>query len=106
MSNYRELIVWQKARALAVQVYRATGAYPRRGAQSGLARAVAGRHEMFGLTAQMRRASVSILSNIAEGQGRWSRADYHRFLLIARGSTLELEAQIVISDDPSVSRSS
>ena len=85
MSNYRDLTVWQKARALTVQVYRATRAYPR--------------HEMFGLTAQMRRAGISILCNIAEGQGRWSRPDYLRFLTIARGSALELEAQIVISED-------
>ena len=54
-SNYRKLAVWQKARALAVQVYRVTRGYPR--------------DEMFGLVSQMRRAAISILSNIAEGQG-------------------------------------
>ena len=85
MSNYRKLIVWQKARVLAVNVYRATSRYPR--------------EEMFGLTSQMRRACLSILCNIAEGQGRWSRPDYHRFLIDARGSVLELEAQLVISED-------
>jgi four helix bundle protein len=84
-SNYRQLVVWQKARALALQVYRATGRYPRA--------------EMFGLVQQMRRAAISILCNIAEGQGRWTRPDYHRFLIDARGSALELEAQIVISED-------
>jgi four helix bundle protein len=84
-SNYRKLDVWEKARALAVQVYRATRRYPR--------------EEMFGLAQQMRRAAISILSNIAEGQGRWTRPDYHRFLVNARGSALELEVQIVISED-------
>jgi len=76
-SNYRNLAVWQKARALAVQVYRTTRKYPR--------------DEMFGLVQQMRRAAISILCNIAEGQGRWTRRDYHRFLIDARGSALELE---------------
>jgi four helix bundle protein len=84
-SNYRKLVVWQKARALAVQVYRTTCRYPRA--------------EMFGLVQQMRRATVSILSNIAEGQGRWTRPDYHHFLITARGSALELETQILISED-------
>src|SRR5437764_373401 len=84
-SNYRKLIVWQKARALAKCVYRETARFPR--------------VEMFGLTQQMRRAAISVLSNIAEGQGRYSRRDCRRFLLIARGSATELEAQIVISAD-------
>ena len=84
-SNYRKLIVWQKARMLAKSIYRETQRFPR--------------VEMFGLTQQMRRASISVLSNIAEGQGRYSRRDCRRFLLIARGSATELEAQIVISAD-------
>lgn len=54
---------------------------------------------MFGLTQQMRRAAVSVLCNIAEGQGRWSRGDARQFAMIARGSLLELEAQIIIASD-------
>src|SRR5690242_15978320 len=84
-SNYRKLIVWQKARELARCIYRETQKFPR--------------IEMFGLTQQMRRAAISILSNIAEGQGRYTRRDCRRFLVIARGSATELEAQIAISSD-------
>ena len=54
---------------------------------------------MFGLTQQMRRAAVSVVSNLAEGQGRWSRAEQRNFALIARGSLLELEAQLIIATD-------
>ncbi|HEY2090535.1 MAG TPA: four helix bundle protein [Thermoanaerobaculia bacterium] len=84
-SNYRKLIVWQKARELAKGVYRETQCFPRA--------------EIFGLTQQMQRAAISILSNIAEGQGRYTRRDCRRFLVIARGSATELEAQIVIASD-------
>lgn len=84
-SNYRKLIVWQKARELTRFVYRETQKFPQ--------------SEVFGLTQQMRRAAISILSNIAEGQGRYTRRDCRRFLVIARGSATELEAQIVISSD-------
>jgi four helix bundle protein len=84
-SNYRKLIVWQKARELARCIYRETQRFPK--------------VEIFGLTQQMRRAAISILSNIAEGQGRHTRRDCRRFLVIARGSATELEAQIVISLD-------
>jgi len=84
-SNYRKLIVWQKGRELAKLIYHATKRFPR--------------IETFGLISQMRRAAVSILSNIAEGEGRYSRRDTRRFFLIARGSAMELETQIVISSD-------
>jgi four helix bundle protein len=84
-SNFRKLEVWQMARRLTREIYRATQQYPR--------------IEMFGLVQQMRRAAVSVLSNIAEGQGRRTHADAKRFALIARGSLLELEAQLVISGD-------
>jgi four helix bundle protein len=84
-SQYRDLIAWQKSRALASQIYRLTQAFPR--------------SEMFGLTQQMRRAAVSVVSNIAEGHGRFSPADITRFLVIARGSTFEIESQTVIATD-------
>lgn len=84
-SGFFGLDVWQKARLLAKDIYVLTRSFPR--------------EEMFGLTQQMRRAAVSILSNIAEGRGRGSRRDYRRFVLIARGSAFELQAQIIISSD-------
>jgi four helix bundle protein len=84
-SQYRDLIAWQKSRALASQIYRLTQAFTR--------------SEMFGLTQQMRRAAVSVVSNIAEGHGRFSPADITRFLVIARGSTFEIESQTVIATD-------
>ncbi|MDR3762873.1 MAG: four helix bundle protein [Acidobacteriota bacterium] len=82
-NSYRDLIVWQKAKALAIFVYRITEEFPKQ--------------EIFGLTAQMRRSAVSIPSNIAEGQGRNSKTDFMRFLCIARGSLLELATQIEIA---------
>jgi len=84
-SSYRDLLVWQKARVLAKDVYILTRSFPRQ--------------ETFTLVDQMRRAAISILSNIAEGQGRRSRAEYRRFVLIARGSAYELEAQLILSSD-------
>src|ERR1044071_2203236 len=84
-SNFRTMDVWQLARALARDIYRETQNFPR--------------VEMFGLTQQMRRAAVSVVSNLAEGQGRWSRAEQRNFALIARGSLLELEAQLIIATD-------
>jgi len=84
-SSYRQLVVWQKSRALAHDLYRATRRFPR--------------DEMFGLVQQMRRAVVSVASNIAEAHGRESALDRMRHRVIARGSLLELETQIVISMD-------
>jgi len=77
--------VWQCARVLARDVYSATQQFPRA--------------EMFGLSQQMRRAAISVLCNIAEGQGRRSLADARNFAVIARGSLLEIEAQLVIAAD-------
>ena len=85
MGNYRELDVWQKSRALAGNVYRETREFPRA--------------EWFGLVQQMRRAAVSVPSNIAEGHGRWSSRERIRFLLIARGSNFELETQAFLAGD-------
>ena len=83
MANYRELTVWQKAIELVVRVYRYTGQFPAA--------------EQYGLTSQMRRAAVSIPSNIAEGWGRRSIREYRQFYAIAYGSVLELETQLLIS---------
>jgi|SRR5579862_3183581 len=83
--SYRDLIVWQKAKALAVVVYRETESFPK--------------SETYGLTSQIRRASVSIPSNIAEGQGRLTRGEFVHFLGLARGSLLELETQLSIALD-------
>ena len=79
-SSHKDLIVWQRAMDLAVEIYHLTERFPRQ--------------EIYGLTAQMRRAAVSIPSNIAEGRRRATRADYGRFLQIAFGSAAELETQI------------
>jgi four helix bundle protein len=81
--SYRELIVWQKAVDLVTFVYTLTKTLPK--------------EELYGLTSQIRRASVSIPSNIAEGQGRLSRKDFRHFLGQARGSLLELETQLLIA---------
>jgi four helix bundle protein len=78
------LKIWQKAIDLAVDVYKATVSYPS--------------DERFGLTSQIRRASVSISSNIAEGAGRNSKKEFCNFLGIANGSAYELQTQLVISN--------
>ncbi len=84
VQSYQELIVWQKAVDLVVQVYATTRTFPR--------------EETFGLTSQLRRASVSVPSNIAEGQGRHSAKEFVRFLEIARGSLQEVETQLIIAN--------
>ena len=78
----KELIVWQKAMDLAVEVYKLVKLLPK--------------NETYGLSDQMRRAAVSIPSNIAEGQCRYSTRDYSNFLNIARGSCFELDTQLHI----------
>ncbi|MGA9642168.1 MAG: four helix bundle protein [Terriglobales bacterium] len=83
--SYRELVVWQKAKALAVHTYAATANFPRA--------------ETYGLTSQIRRSSVSVASNIAEGQGRLTRGEFRHFLGQARGSLLEAETQLAIARD-------
>jgi four helix bundle protein len=82
--NYKDLIAWQKAMDLVEMVYKATGQFPK--------------EELYGLTNQLRRAVISIPSNIAEGQGRNSRNDFKRFLLISYGSLREVETQILIAE--------
>jgi four helix bundle protein len=81
--NYQDLIAWQKAMEFAERVYRVTAGFPS--------------DEKFGLTSQVRRAAVSIPSNIAEGQGRFSDQDFRRFLSIAHGSLREAETQLLLS---------
>ena len=83
MASYRELIAWQKAMTLAETVYEVTRSFPA--------------DERFGLTNQLRRAAVSVPSNIAEGHGRQSRADFVRFLRIALGSVREIETQLLLA---------
>src|SRR3569623_1790512 len=83
ISNYRDLEVWQKAMTLGKEVYGLTRHFPK--------------EEMWGLTLQVRRSSVSIPSNIAEGNGRGSPQDYVRFLHIARGSLYETQTQIELA---------
>jgi four helix bundle protein len=83
--SYRDLIAWQKAKDLSVAIYRATLNLPKA--------------EVYGLTSQMRRAAVSVPSNIAEEQGRGSKGEFRHFLGIARGSLLELQTQIIIATE-------
>jgi four helix bundle protein len=85
MGNYRRLSVWTRAHELALAVYRVTGTFPDR--------------ERYGLTAQLRRASISAVSNIAEGSGRLGDREHVRFLRIARGSVCEIECQLFLSKD-------
>jgi four helix bundle protein len=77
--------VWQKAKALAAEIYRATEPFPK--------------CELYGLTSQLRRAAVSVASNIAEGQGRMTLGEFEHFLGVSRGSLLELETQLAIAVD-------
>lgn len=81
--NYRDLIAWQKAMELVEKAYKATRGFPK--------------EEVYALTSQMRRAAVSIPSNIAEGEGRWSGNEFSHLLSIAYGSLRELETQILIA---------
>lgn len=81
--NYKNLIVWQKSIQLVKQIYQLTQKFPS--------------EEKFGLVSQMRRAVVSVPSNIAEGQARRTTGDYIRFVSTAEGSLAELETQLIIA---------
>ena len=83
--SYKDLVAWQKAMNLVTAVYRATAGFPK--------------EEQFGLTSQLRRAAVSIPSNIAEGQGRLSEKEFCYFLGQARGSLMEVETQLQIAQN-------
>lgn len=85
MHDFKELIVWQKTMRFTKRFYEVTSNYPK--------------SEIYGLTSQSRRACVSIASNIAEGAGRNSNAQFINFLNIALGSSFELECQIVLARD-------
>lgn len=83
VKSYRELIAWQKAIELVAAVYHHTASFPG--------------SERFGLTSQLRRAAVSVPSNIAEGQGRASTGEFSQFLGHAKGSLFEIETQVFIA---------
>ncbi len=83
--SFKDLIVWQKSYKLVLEIYKTTKNFPK--------------FEDYGLSQQMRRASVSIPSNIAEGYGRKHNAEYKQFLSIAYGSLLELETQFLLATD-------
>jgi four helix bundle protein len=85
MGDYKELLVWKQAHRLALDIYRGTQQFPH--------------EERYGLVAQMRRAALSVVSNIAEGSGRQSDREQSRFLRIARGSVHEVQCQLLISRD-------
>ena len=85
MKDFRKLEIWQKSYQLTLEIYKLTKTFPK--------------DEMFGLTSQIRRAAVSIPSNIAEGCGRDGDAELARFLSIAMGSASELECQLQMSHD-------
>lgn len=84
-SSFRDLRVWQEAMNLTKEIYRDTVNFPK--------------HELYGLSSQIRRAAVSVPSNIAEGKGHRSDKDFVRFLLHARGSLWELQTQLIIAEE-------
>jgi four helix bundle protein len=85
MQDFKKLKVWDKAHQMSLTIYKTTSKFPR--------------EEMYGLTSQIRRACISIPTNIAEGCGRESKADFARFLYMAVGSASELEYLIMLSND-------
>jgi len=82
--SYRDLVAWQKAMDLVTAIYRLTASFPK--------------EEVYALTSQLRRAAVSVPSNIAEGQGRHGAAEFRHFLRQASGSLMELETQVMIAE--------
>jgi four helix bundle protein len=83
--SYRDLVVWQRSIQMSVAIYRLTQGFPK--------------EEIYGLSSQLRRAGVSVASNIAEGYGRNSTGEYKQFLGMARGSNLEVQTQLVIATE-------
>lgn len=82
--SFRELKVWQASIEFSLTIYQLTSEFPK--------------HELYGMTSQMRRAAVSIASNIAEGSARGTRRDFNQFVLIAKGSLCELQTQLIIAN--------
>lgn len=85
LQSYKQLLVWQKSMTLVKEIYKATDNFPK--------------SELYGLTSQMRRAAISIPSNIAEGYKRKNIGEYLQFLSIADASAAELETQIIIAKE-------
>ena len=85
MKDFKQLKVWEKAHQLALAIYKATAQFPK--------------EELYGLTSQIRRASMSIPTNIAEGCGRNTDAEFARFLQIAMGSASETEYELILAHD-------
>jgi len=83
MAHFKDLIAWQKSMELVMEVYSLTRQFPR--------------EELYGLTTQLRRAAVSIPSNVAEGQARYSKKDFRHFPRQSRGSLAEVETQLTIA---------
>src|SRR5271155_76135 len=80
---FQDLLVWQRAMEMTVCIYEVTLAFPR--------------EEMYGLTSQLRRAAVSVASNIAEGRGRLSQGEFRQFLGLAQGSNYEVQTQLLVA---------
>jgi four helix bundle protein len=85
VKDFRDLKVWERAHQLTLETYRATAHFPR--------------EELYGLTSQMRRCSISIGANIAEGCGKRGNNEFHRFLQIASGSASELDYHLLLAKD-------
>lgn len=85
MKDFRDLLVWQKAHEFVLSIYQATSKFPR--------------EELYGIVSQLRRAAVSIPTNMAEGCGRGTDADFQRFLQIAMGSSSEVEYLLFLAHD-------
>ncbi|MCM2310427.1 MAG: four helix bundle protein [Steroidobacteraceae bacterium] len=83
--SHRRLVLWQKSIRLAAEIHQVSRRLPK--------------HELFGLAAQMNRAAISIPSNVAEGAARHTTRDYMRFLYIARGSSAEIDTQLVLAEE-------
>ena len=84
MAHFKDLVAWQKSIELTTELYRLTEVFPR--------------HELYGLADQIRRAAVSVPSNIAEGQAHFSRPEFKRYLRHSLGSLAEMETQVTIAE--------